>query len=112
MRLSEDDMKLRPMFKPPTPAQREYWQKLKAGGKDRFIVRVGILGWGGFMFVIMTLLDLVRTRPPSSSGHYILDTALNLVIWPLGGYFVGRSLWHSYEKRFSEQSGDQSSSPG
>jgi hypothetical protein len=111
MRLSGDEMKLYPLFKPPTPAQREHWQKLKAGGMNRFIVRMGVLGWGGAMFVVMTLRDLVRTRPPSSTGHYVLDIALNLVIWPLAGYFFGRYLWHHYNKRFSEP-GDQSNSPG
>jgi hypothetical protein len=39
-------VKIRSRRKLPSPAQREYWEQLKAGGKKRYILRVGVMRWG------------------------------------------------------------------
>jgi len=53
-------MKIRSLRKPPSPAQPEYWEQVKAEGKKRYILRVGIMRWGGTMLILMTTLDLIR----------------------------------------------------
>jgi hypothetical protein len=55
----------------------------------------GVLGWGGFMFLTMTLFDWYREGyiriPPH--GALLRSTIPNLIIWPIAGYFFGVSMW-------------------
>jgi hypothetical protein len=92
-------MKFRLLSNPRDPAQRDYWQKVKAQGKTSYILRMGVIRWGGTMFVVMTALDLLRNAPSS----YVFDIAINLLIWPLGGYFWGLLMWHYWVYRFEKQ---------
>ena len=60
---------------------------MKAKGKKSFILRVGIIRFGGFMFVVMTGLDLLRKPPfPREVIDYAFDITISLLIWPLAGY--------------------------
>ena len=72
---------------------------MKAQGKTSYILRMGVIRWGGAMFVVMTVLDLLRNAPSS----YVFDIAINLLIWPLGGYFWGLLMWHYWVYRFEKQ---------
>jgi hypothetical protein len=92
-------------LKPPSEAARQRWQKIRAGGKRSFALRWGVLGWGGFMVVAITASDLIRKRPFSHQPiYYIADIAVNLLIWPIAGYFFGARMWRFYEMYFGEQS--------
>jgi hypothetical protein len=87
--------------------QRERWRQMKARGKKSFILRVGVIRYGGFMFVVMTTLDLLRDKPsfPVGVGYYVVFILINLLVWTLGGSAFGLWMWRSYEKRFSETGG-------
>jgi hypothetical protein len=91
------------LFKPPGDAARERWQKTKARGKKSFILRIGVLGWGGFMALAMTTEYLLR-KPlfPRQMSDYIVHAAINLLIWPISGYFFGARMWSFYETYFDE----------
>jgi|SRR5580698_6000177 hypothetical protein len=95
-------MKLRLFFNPRDPAQLAQWQKLKAQGQRSYILRRGVVGYGGTMFVLMTATDLVR-NPPS---RYVFDVAINLLIWPLAGYLWGLSMWHFFDHVGKKQMAD------
>ncbi|SRR6266849_3819346 len=92
-------MKFRLLSNPHDPVQRDHWQKVKAQGKNSFILRMGVVRWGGTMFVVMTVLDLLRHAPSS----YVFDIIANLLIWPLGGYFWGLLMWRYWAYRFEKQ---------
>ncbi|MGA2964964.1 MAG: hypothetical protein ABSD64_02050 [Terriglobales bacterium] len=92
-------MKFRLLSNPRDPAQRDYWQKVKAQGKKSYILRIGVIRWGGAMFVVNTTTDLLRHAPSS----YVFDIAVNLLIWPLGGYLFGLLMWHYWAYRFERQ---------
>jgi len=91
-------------LKPPSEAARQHWQKTKARGKNSFALRVGVLQWGGFMFIAMTAGDLIREpRFSHQTIHYVIDLGVNLLIWPICGYFFGGRMWNFYEMYFGEQ---------
>ncbi len=93
------------LFKPPNSAEREHWQRLLSKGKDNFVLRVGVIGWGGFMFVVMTARTFMHKSPfPRQPIDYIVPVAINLLIWPIAGYCVGLGIWASYKSRFSDSS--------
>jgi hypothetical protein len=74
------------------PAQGEGSAK-RATGKKTYI-RVGVLGFGGFMFIASTTWDLYRgTTTPPRTTTYTFDVFVNLLIWPLAGYLAGLVCW-------------------
>ena len=79
-----------------TTTQRGRCRNMRSWGKRRFILRVGVIGFGGWMFLVMTAYDFLRHHRPYSATDYFFVIALNLVIWPLVGYGFGRSLWGLY----------------
>ncbi len=91
-------------LKPPSEASRQRWQKTKARGKNSFTLRVGVLQWGGLMFIAMTAQDLIRKpRFSHQAIYYVADIAVNLLIWAIAGFFFGARMWSFYEIYFDEQ---------
>jgi hypothetical protein len=96
-------MKLGSLFEP-DPARRERrLQRVKARGKKRFIIWVGVVRWGGLMFVVTTAPTLFTETPFRLAIGLVV---LKLVIWPLGGYFWGLYMWNICEKQFSGTDGE------
>jgi hypothetical protein len=92
------------LFKPPNSVQRAKWEKVKSQGKRRFVLRVGVLQWGGFMFIVMTAQSLLR-KPPFPHPlivDYVFEIIIGLLIWPIAGYCFGLAMWAFYSSRFSD----------
>jgi hypothetical protein len=91
-------------LKPPSEKAQERWQKTKARGKKSYILRVGVLGWGGLMFIATTAQDLIR-KPwfQHQTVYYVGEIAINLLIWPIAGYFFGKRMWSFYEMYFGAE---------
>ncbi len=72
------------------------WEKKRARGKQSFVWYRGALRWGGIMFVLTTITNvLVR--------HRELDWMLvvsALIACPLAGYLWARCIWFVNEHRF------------
>jgi len=98
------------LLKPPSEKATQRWRAMKSKGKKSFALRVGVLQWGGLMFVAVTATDLIG-KPRRSSIHYAIDIAVNLLIWPIAGYFFGRTMWNFYETYFGESQPRNSSNP-
>jgi hypothetical protein len=91
-------------LKPPSEKAKQGWQRTKARGKKSFVLRVGVLGWGGLMFIAMTVPDLIRKpRFQHQTIYYVGEIVINLLIWPIAGYFFGKSMWGFYEMYFGEE---------
>jgi len=78
---------------------------MNAKGKKSFVLRTGVIGWGGLMFAVMTLTGLHKS-PRHNAIDYVFEVGLNLLIWPLAGFFLGRSMWDFYETWFTEDPED------
>ena len=79
--------------------QCDAWAKIRARGKQRFILLRGVLGWGSLMFVFMNAMDLFV--------HHRIDSwwlPISLVFWIAAGYGVGISMWNSFEGKFGPSS--------
>jgi hypothetical protein len=91
-------------LKPPSDRAKQRWEKTKARGKNSFVLRTGVLGWGGFMFIAITGQDLIRKRHSHHAAiYYVLTVAVNLLIWPIAGYFFGKRMWGFYETYFGDE---------
>jgi hypothetical protein len=91
------------LFKPPTSEQRARWEAVKSRGKRHFALRVGVMQWGGFMFIVMTAESLLRKPPfPRRPIDYAFDILINALIWPIAGYLFGLAMWAFYNNHFSD----------
>ena len=90
------------LLKPMKPKTFQRWARTRQRGRKPFIWRVGVMGWGGWMFVFMTAYYLLsQANFDWHNMSFDLKTVvLNAFIWPIGGYFFSASLWKLSEARF------------
>lgn len=74
---------------------RAKWLNTRLRGKQRFIFTRGVLGWGGFMFIFMTVVHNYIDHE-NTDWSYILIAVL---VWAVGGYSFGVWQWNWQEKK-------------
>jgi hypothetical protein len=82
--------------------RRQAWLQIKAKGKKRYVWRTGVMGWGLPVFAIFTPLMLIlgpRTHQ-LSNAEIAGTTIISLLIWIVGGYLFGLSMWKTLDKRY------------
>lgn len=89
---------------------RERLRAVRALGARRFILTRGVLGWGGLMFVICTVLPAFRLVPwfQDTAEHPAVFVPVGAVIWLAGGALFGWLLWRTIARRFAELDNDAS----
>lgn len=88
------------LFNRSMPADRAArWEKTRQRGKWRFAFLNGVLSWGGFMAITMSLLQHGR-RPDLDFWSRILPMCLG--IYSIGGLLFGLSTWRSNERAYSK----------
>lgn len=73
------------------------WEKTRQMGKWRFAFLNGVLGWGGFMMITMSLLQH-EMRPDLNFWSKILP--MHLGIYSIGGLLFGLSMWCLHERAY------------
>lgn len=80
---------------------------------EKTYTRVGMLGFGGFMFVASTIWDLyLRISSPPRTTSYASDLIANLLIWPIVGYLAGLVCWKLVGESDSERVSNQQDEQG
>jgi hypothetical protein len=79
--------------------QRDLWLKMRTKGRRKFILYNGVLGWGGFMFLAMNLIEI-------GFHHQAIDWFLpfSALIWLVGGYSWGKYMWDHFEGKYGPTS--------
>jgi hypothetical protein len=85
--------------------ERERWEEMSRHGKTRFLVRNGVIFWGGWCILIalapLTLLDFHGNAVP-------LKIALvGLVLWSASGMFSALLKWESTARSYARCFGAQ-----
>lgn len=91
-----------------SPKQLAKWQTVRAKGKQHFVIYHGVLGWGLWMFIVMTLfahLQQVNYVMSALTSLSISIVLINLVLWAFGGWLFGLWVWHASEKAYASQVG-------
>lgn len=88
----------------PRPKAIERWEKQRAKGRTRYILQIGVFGWGLAMFIAMTF---VVNRPVQLTPSTI---ALSAIIWLLGGALFGFVTWTMSERKYRKHMNAQSPS--
>ena len=75
--------------------------RIVAGGKKRFIVRYGVLGWGLPCAALFTAWTYY-----SETTVGVVDIVLLFIIFPVGGIAWGASMWGFLKKRYDKTMAD------
>lgn len=100
-------------FKPAvlTPEQIERLDRTLAKGRKRYILLVGVLGWGMSTFALTTIWQWHDNFgwhfPPGQKA--CLFILFRLLLWSAGGYFFGALMWRQLleTRRMQNGRGDQ-----
>ncbi|TNE63956.1 MAG: hypothetical protein EP335_08205 [Alphaproteobacteria bacterium] len=86
-----------------TSGQLDRWEKIRRGGRMRYILLYGVLGWGLPTLLLFSLIrGWVEGRVES-----ILATVfdpMHLVIWALAGVVFGALMWRWSERIYERRS--------
>jgi|HubBroStandDraft_1064217.scaffolds.fasta_scaffold790455_2 hypothetical protein len=78
---------------------REWWLKTRARGKQRFILLWGVLGWGAWMFIFTSAINIFGRH--EKLGWFL---PFSLLIWMAVGYGFGSSMWNHFEDKYGPSS--------
>ena len=87
-------------------SQLKSWEKIRLKGKRHFILYRGVLGWGLYMFFVMTLynhLSAVDFEFSALDSISLSIVVINFTICMLGGFFYGWWTWSLSEKSYKKQ---------
>ncbi|MCE2029372.1 hypothetical protein [Sessilibacter corallicola] len=71
------------------------WSKVREQGKFKYILKIGVMGWGSTMFIVMAILPALRSSEPI--GFSLLWQA---VLWVAAGGVFGALGWYFSEKQY------------
>ncbi len=75
--------------------------RIVAGGKKRFILRYGVLGWGMPCAVLFAAWTYY-----SETNVGVMDIVFLFIIFPVGGIAWGASMWRFLKKRHDKAMAD------
>ena len=87
-------------------SQLQSWEKTRVKGKRHFILNRGVLGWGLYMFFVMTLyshLKAVNFDISALDSISLSIVSINFTICMLGGFCYGWWTWLLSEKSYKKQ---------
>lgn len=71
------------------------WEKDRAGGATRYVLRVGVLGFGGAMLAINLFL-----RP--TTNFTVATVLVRALAFALGGFLFGAFVWLMNESKYQK----------
>ncbi len=80
---------------------RAKWERVRAKGKRRFVIRRGVLGWGLGTGILSSVLLAVEGAP---SFHPWLELPVAMLVFAAGGYFWGSWMWDILDRQYQSGS--------
>lgn len=78
-----------------TDKSAKKWHETRKLGRNKYVLRVGILQYGLIMFCIFVGIY-------ASRGPFLFIVSLNAIIWSVAGLLVGFFTWHLNEKKYQK----------
>ena len=69
--------------------------KACAIGKKNFILKYGVIRWGGPMALIFIIQGIINKST-------IIEILISLIVFPIGGYFFGLIIWDINQRYISK----------
>lgn len=72
------------------------WKQERKQGAFRYIAKIGVLGWGLFMFVIMAVIPMLKSNEPMDYMSLLSQAG----VWVVAGALFGFIMWYLSEKQY------------
>lgn len=79
-----------------TRKELDKWAKTRQMGRSRYVWLFWVLGWGLATGAIWSLLMAFE----KGWGQWPMFFFLGMIGFPVGGYFLGRTMWRITEKKY------------
>lgn len=79
------------------------WERTRCAGRKRYVWRIGVLGWGSLMFLVMTpylYFQAYGSTWPSFTNLPIALIAFSALAWLIAGYCFGSTMWSTMERSY------------
>jgi len=76
--------------------KRQAWEQMRLQGKRSYLLRRGMVRWGGFMFLFSNCMDLLAHHNRLDWSHVVVGA----IVWPLTGYVWALAMWIMNERFF------------
>ncbi len=93
------------MFTRDIQIEKEYWLRMRSGGRSRFIWREMVLKFSFPVWLIWTvLMSLFAFKSQPFSAYKIVSVGLfSLPVWLLSGYLTGKWRWKELDEKYSKE---------
>lgn len=88
--------------------RRRAWEIMRGHGKIAFVLHVGLLRWGGIMFLIFAGVNIMALAISNHLERLPYLLLLNALIWSTAGLLYGLYLWRKNEKNYLRNFGQAS----
>lgn len=75
-------------------SHQEKWNKLQSKGFLRYVLEVGVLQWGIFVFIISGLINHTF-----QTGLFTRDAAISAGFCIIGGFLFGTIQWYGIKRQ-------------
>ncbi|RLQ94194.1 hypothetical protein [Falsibacillus albus] len=83
------------------------WEKLRKNGKWNYIFYSGLIGWGLPTGLLVFILNHIFQHgidiPQYFTAGWLKELAVDVLIFLLGGFFLGLSMWKVNESFYQEE---------
>jgi hypothetical protein len=80
-----------------TPARANQWKRTREQGRAKYVLLAGMLWWGGFMTICMSVFQYIMHRDAFDLGRTL---GINLPIYMIGGLLFGLWSWSGAERAY------------
>jgi hypothetical protein len=80
--------------------KREFWLEQMKIGRARFVLRRGVVDWGGMVGVGLFMFGIVSYGTHGWFRSFIICVSIGAV----GGILVGLNSWYYYQKKYRSSS--------
>ena len=84
--------------------QRAKWERTGAKGMWRFVLLYGVLLWGGFMIIAMSVYDFFFSR-----SRFVDNLSITVPTFLVAGFVFGLAIWFNGEYKYRKSSSNASS---
>ena len=83
------------------------WEKIREKGKNQFIIKFGVIGWGIPTAILWGITMFFVTSGPKTFLKFVIWVGVALIVFPIGGYFWGLWMWWWSERWYKKLSKNQ-----
>ncbi|MFC0215375.1 hypothetical protein ACFFK0_23550 [Paenibacillus chartarius] len=86
-----------------TDSKRSKWEKMKAMGRNRYVLVYGLLLWGVVLTIVTSVLQvLLSMNVQDAEPLTVTFIAARFTVFAVFGFFIASARWLSMERKYGD----------